>query len=531
MKVNFKNLPKEIVELARSSQSLEGSLKRLEDGTQDTKRSWFFEDKDPKLVLADVQAKLSDMKDLKIIADWDLSKSDKFAPQGGSAPLKDRLDLLDEYFINLDSPPIIKDPIWKKAKLEATRLLKFNESGSPISGAQVVERGVADSKYNTSSGYPLFIKRKKPEAQQQAIQSEGIAIKERYPFVLGYRAQMGKTGKKARFIFMAPMALNVHGQRFLEPLQDYIRRIGTIFCTPWEGWNVVQSKIDNSWTDRVLKFGTDYSKMDQHFNQYHALEVFDVIKHYFRKEFWSELEECISYAFSAPVITNLGYIDQPHALLSGSEWTNFLETLWDFILVQYLRLKYHVSFALAMGIGDDQLWLLNGSWQSKKAKEWILKVVVDTFEKGGTPGNPEKQEVDIDHTTFLQRFLYSGWRGNGAKHQAAGVYSLIRNLTSQIYPEFYHNDKDWDRYQFAIRTIMIAENCNEHPLFQWYVKEIVAKSNRNILEFAELKDREILAHAQRSKNIANFLPTYNQTSVEKPLVEFETMKILRSLIS
>lgn len=525
--VNFKQFPAEIQEVASSNNGLKQALRRLEVGSPDTPRSWFYEDKDPLWILGTITAKLKAMMDLKSIADYDLSKSDKFGPQGGTAPLKERLDSFNEYFEHLNSPEIINDPIWKKAKQLAIQRLQFNEAGVPATLKAVVARGLGEDKYNTSSGYPLYLKRKNPKAIEEALSVGSRCIELKYPCTLGSRATMGKTGKNARTIFMAAMSVNINGQRFQQPLQDYIRSRQIPFFTPWEGWDHVQARISEFWKD-CLKFGADYTKMDQHFNKYHGLEVYDVIKHYFKREYWTELKSIIEYVFTVPIITNLGYIDQEHAMPSGSEWTNFLETVWNYIFCIYLELKYHLRFKCVMGIGDDQLWFLEGKWDPKGIT-WIIDVVMKEFERAGLPGNKDKQEVSLTETGFLQRFMCSEWNGLDGDQTAAGVYSLIRNVTSQVYPERYHNEKEWDSSMFALRVVMIAENCCNHPLFEWYIKDFVAKANPNILEWVRQSDTALSETQRKAKNIANFLPTYNQEKQEMSILNFKTVKFLREV--
>lgn len=525
--IKFKQFPADVQETIESVNGLKQALNRLETGSQDTPRSWFFEDKDPADVLAQVTQKLNGSKDLREISDYDLSKVDKFGPQGGAAPLKERLETFEEYFLHLDSPKIVNDPIFKKAKKLAIQRLKFNEAGVPLTLKAVIDRGMGDQKYNTNSGYPLYCKRKSDVAIENVLSVGFNAIIERYPCTLGSRATMGKTGTKARHIFMASMPVNCCGQRYAIPLQDYIRSRHEQFFAPWEGWTEVQKLVSEHW-DKGLKFGADYTKMDQHFNLHHALQCFDVIKHYFRKAYWDELETTIRYVFEVPILTNLGYVDQAHAMPSGSEWTNFLETMWNYIFTIYLELKYHLEFVCKMGIGDDQLYILAGKW-TPKAIKWITDIVVSEFDYSGLPGNPEKQEVGDAATSFLQRFMCSEWDGNDDDTRAAGVYSLVRNLTSQIYPERYHNDKEWDKRMFALRCIMIAENANQHPLFKWYIQNIVAKANPNILEFCRESEQQAMANWQRAKNIANFLPTYNQEKQDSAITEFDSYKLLREL--
>jgi hypothetical protein len=525
--VNFKQFPDSVQEVIRTNNGLKQALKRLDTGTPDTPRSWFYETKKPQWILDSIVSRLKVMKDLKLIADWDISKSEKFGPQGGSAPLKERLDTFEEYFNHLASPAIISDPKWKQAKLTAIQRLRFNEAGSPAASKAVVDRGMSEDKYNTNSGYPLFKKRKSPEAREEAIAESSTSIEKKFPCTLGTRATMGKTGKSARNIFMASMAVNVQGQRYQQPLQDYLRKLHDDFFLPWEGWDACQLNISKRWDDG-LKFGADYTKMDQHFNLWHGLEVYDVIKHFFRRTYWSELESTIRYVFSVPIITNLGYVDQDHAMPSGSEWTNFLETLWNYIFTIYLEIKYHLEFSTKMGIGDDQLWILKGKWDAKGIN-WVTNIVIKEFELAGLPGNKDKQEVSMDKTGFLQRFMCSDWNGQDGKIRAAGVYSLVRNVTSQVYPERYHNEEDWDSDMFALRVIMIAENCCNHPEFKWYVQEFIAKSNPNILEWVRKSDAKLTETQRRAKNIANFLPTYNQEKQNMSILNFETVKLLRAL--
>lgn len=534
MNITFKQLPSTIKEVVDASSNARSALDRNANGTEATPRSWFFENLDPEVVLDTIVSELNDMQDLDSIKNYDLSKLDKFGPQGEAAPLDQRLDGFEEYFTHLDAPQIISDPIWKQAKLEAIRRLKLNESGSPVSAKAVTDRGIAESKYDTSSGYPLFTKRKNPEAIEHAIKHYKDSIDEKYPCTLGQRASMGKTGVKARNIFMASMDVNVAGQRYQQPLQDYIRSLGIDFFLPWEGWDKVQARISQTWSDHpdALKVGADYTGMDQHFNLYHGLEGFDVVKHFFKPKYWPELRKIITYVFKMPILTGLGYVDQVHAMPSGSEWTNFLETVWNYIFSIYMEIKYHFKFLLRMGIGDDQSWFLDGKWNASGVR-WMTETIVKEFDYAGLPGNPDKQEVSTYEMTFLQRFSCNDWNGYDGKTRAAGVYSMVRNVTSQMYPEFMlHIKPDQPQWHelFPIRAIQIAENLQYHPLFKWYMQEIVAKSNPNILEFVRQEDSKINQLYESAKKVQHLVPSYvGAYGEEKPLTEFAAFKELRAI--
>lgn len=338
---------------------------------------------------------------------------------------------------------------------------------------------------------------------------------------------MGKTFDDERIIFMAAFGRNLTEQQYVFPLQEYCRKTGNEFFAPWDGFDRVQLIVDKYWRN-TLKCGWDYTKMDQHFNIHHATECADVVKHFFKKEYQDGCVKNIMQVFTLPVVTSLGYVDQEHGMPSGSGWTNFLETIFNLIFMRYLQLKYKLQIASAMGIGDDQLWFLEGKWDSK-AIDWIITTVTNEMERIGLPGNPDKQEVSMIETGFLQRHFVEGWKGNYGTHVAAGVYPLVRNVTSQVYPERFHNEKEWTSEMFALRVIMIAENCFQHPAFKEYVS-FIAKANSNIMEFVRMKDSEIQAVVESSKHISNFMPTYNQEKQNSSIFAFETFRLLRSMM-
>jgi len=556
--VHFLSYPSDVKEAIKSSNSARSMLRRLQEGTSDTERSWFYENKDPEWILSQVIAELESMSEMRDLAEWDISKKDKFRPQGGAAPFTKRLEKFNEYFLHLAPPAIFKSKEWNQAKSDAIRTLGLNGTGRPLPIGEVIKRGLYENKFVTNSGYPLFRKRKSAAALENAVSCYYSGLVDRYPFIVATRAQMGKTGVDARFIFPAPMAVNCGGTRFSRPFQDYCtERASTVlrslnpekqkwsrkqlllFFIPWRGWDTVQEVISKCWGgDSSLRFGADYTKMDQHFNKYHAMEAFDVIKRFFEPKWWPELKQYILYPFTAPIITSEGFVDQEHALLSGSEWTNLLETVFNFILFHYLLnrgfMSENILAAVPMGIGDDQLWLLvyrSGLEFADVSKE-LLDLTMDTFADVGLPGNPAKQDgvEDQDTSTFLQRKIWTNYDGPDGTIKHAGVYPLIRNLTSQVFPERYFNAEEYGWEAFAIRVIMIAENCCTHPLFEWYVG-FIARANRNILRFVRLTDSQVDGHWEEVKNIAGFRPTYNQEKQDRPLRDFETFKILRKIAS
>nr|USE07815.1 MAG: putative RNA-dependent RNA polymerase [Picobirnavirus sp.] len=523
MNMKTSEFPARLITSIADSDEFQQALARLKHGKSSTPRSWVYEHvEDPVDILKMWEEVIHSNEDgdLSIIADWDLSKSDKFAAQGAVAPFEDRQHTLSEYWAHLDSPTRFLDPIWAKAKASVIRKLGFNRSGVPRPVDAVISKGLYDDKYNTNSGDPLCIKRwREPAiAQAKAACLDGTWT-EFYP-ILGSRASMGKVGADARWIFMFPFCVNLKEQQFQQPLQEYIRSKSIPYFTPWEGWDAVQPVLSQS-DSRWLKFGCDYSKMDQHFNFYHAEQCYDVIKHFFRPEYHEELFQSIHYTFHCPVIAPEYLILGPHAMPSGSGWTNFLETVFNFILVEYFKLKYGLNIKLgSMGIGDDQLWFLEFNGKIDK----LTKLVVSVFKECGLDANPEKQEVSYSVASFLQRHAYEFWSPEGVKY--AGVYPTVRALTSEIFPEFYHNEKTWTKNTFALRCLMILENCNYSPWFEEFCI-FIANGNQNIVEFCLSDDAFILLTRHQSKKIANFLPTYTQSKIDEDPTKFESLRVIR----
>lgn len=515
--------PARLNESIAESFNFQQALKRLKEGKNQTPRSWVYEHEEPEWILSTWLDSLNSNVDgdLSEIADWDSSKSSKFAPQGAVAPFEERQHTLSEYWAHLASPSKFSEPDWAKAKAIVVRSMGFNRSGVPRPVDAVIQNGLSNDKYNTSSGDPLFKKRKTPEAISQARQAALDGTWSQYYPVLGSRASMGKTGSEARWIFMFPMSVNLKEQTFQQPLQDYIREKHVTFFTPWEGYDKVQEVLSDDQNQGKLFFGCDYSKMDQHFNYHHALQCFDVIKEYFRPEFWDDLHSSIHYTFHCPVVAPDYLILGPHAMPSGSGWTNFLETVFNYILVAYMRLHYGLKISdNSMGIGDDQIWFIDFHGKEQK----LTNLIVSQFKECGLDANPEKQEVSRDIISFLQRRSYSDWSPDGIKY--AGVYPTVRALTSEVYPEFYHNEDEWTKNTFALRCLMILENCANHPAFEQFCL-FIAKGNSNIPEFCLSDDANILLTRHQSKKIANFLPTYNQAKIDENPLHFKSLRIIR----
>lgn len=543
--ISFEKFDDDLKAKASLSLTFRHQLQNLELGKQATPRSWFYERREPKEILEYLENLIWSSEDLATnLQLWEIDQASKFKPQGEVAPLKDRMDTLQEYFYNAEEQPrIIKDPLFKRAQTIAIKELGFNQTGKPISAESVISRGLREMKYDTSSGYPLWLKRKNRIAIKNALKTQSSAIEQEYPCVLGSRGSMGKTGRDARHIFMASMPVNVRGQRYQQPLQDFIRSKKIEFFAPWEGWTHTLSGIKDKWEYDYLKVGADYSKMDQHFNLFHGLAVYDVIKHYFRREYWSELYQIIEYVFVMPIVTNFGVIKQIHCMPSGSEWTNFLETVWNYIFMIYFKLKYNHRFVYASGIGDDQLWILDMGmlpsqrfdimdrkadmhWMSDQMK-WMKETILKEFNYAGLPGNEDKQEISFNQVSYLRRFFTNEHTDIHGK--VLGVYSLIRSTTSQVYPEFFYDNRKWDSDLFALRTLMIANNTEEHPLFLEYMK-YVSKSNHNLRQFMIKKAIDKEKAIQSAREINNFIPNYvGKDQVLSNLGGLESMNSYRTL--
>jgi len=424
-------------------------------GSSCTPRSWLYEKEDPKRVLDNwlviLKTSLSSHKYKDIIINFEEGQIPKFGPQGCIPPLSEEMSLYDTQYSPGTEPALFKSAEWIKA-IDSTRSKIFGASVNkrPLSSKSVVERMRRDSKLSTNSGWNAYTRRNKPSTLSKAILDSDDRNWLRFPALTLLRNQFGKD----RIIWMFPLATNINENKFVFVLMDIARKALVPTLSPWEGFQSVKQTITEKWSTTSRAVGGDISAMDANFKYYHSDQVFKCISPIFQPIERENLKTSLDNLHNIEVILNTEQkLVGLHGVASGSSWTQFVETIFQCILLEYLGLSGII-------LGDDSC-LFFPDTKVSRARE-----VVDAYSMVGLPANIEKQSDEENFFIFLQRLFIRDVMSREDKNVIAGIYSTVRALTSCVYPERFYPPDDYNSDIFCIRIYMILENCVDSPAFE-----------------------------------------------------------------
>lgn len=540
-------LPDEFLSVISTNNGLKQYLNNLLVGKAFTPRSWLYEDQKPDTVLKNWMKILSQLESGdsfdKLVFQFDTSQLEKWGPQGGVAPISELMDLVTAGF-NDDSPrpTAFSSAEWRKAKELATKdFARLRLSLRPVTYSKVVDDMRARDTLESNSGWPLFTRRNKPSVIEQAIVSAHNGDWKTYPAIALFR----NYNKKTRLVWMFPMGTNVKEGSYLQPLQSaMINELQKVlkhdlhathgsflrFFTPWIGFEEVRKQINHEYSTMASTLAaSDFSATDEHFTRWHTMEVFDVIKVCFQPAYWEGLKESLLAMHKIPLIVGPDkMITGWHGVSSGSNWTNFVETIFDYIFANYVWYKsYKLNpdgdkdwYGLS-AIGDDM------SWTTVDGDSDAFPAFLEQCGKDvGHIINAEKTTSYEDRVKYLQRLFQRGY--NRSDGMIRAVYPTIRALKASVYPERFHNRKLWNSDLFCARQYMILENCVDHPLFEEFVKFVV-RGQKDLIPFAHKSDASLDRIHRESKLIPGLNPTYNQEKRDSSLSEFASIRLARTL--
>nr|ALL29322.1 RNA-dependent RNA polymerase [Human picobirnavirus] len=401
----------------------------------------------------------------------------------------------------------------------------------------------------SNSGWPMFTKRNKPEVIAQSAQSVkeaenglwktypamtsglfllvniGQSVKEAenglwktYPAIALFR----NYNQKTRLVWMFPMSANLVGGSFFQPLQSILMKsvYAKQFLAPWSGFEAVREVMTSEYKEGNFVAASDFSATDAHFQLATSMEVFDVISQCFQPRFRSALEESIRYMHEIPlVVSSTTRLVGEHGVSSGSNWTNSIETMFDWILAEYVFLE-HGYYSGLYAIGDDM------SWCSATYDEQFSDLLAEIGLTVGQEIKAEKTTNDRDKVKSLQRLFQRGYARPDGTLRA--VYSTIPALKSIVYPDRFHSPKVWTKDVEAIRDFMILENCVDHPLFEEFCR-FVSAGDPHLRVFANYSANKQAELLRRSKLVPGLNSTYNQETRDSILPVIATVQFLRNL--
>lgn len=461
---------------------------------------------------------------LEWVYQFDTSQLEKWGPQGGHPPIADLMDsVVLPSFADLEPHPtaFTDDPLWALAKTRKVR--QYKRLGiarlRPASYEHVVDDMRARDTLESNSGFPDFKRRSLPSVKARAIDDARTGAWKTYPAIALFRTYNGKT----RLVWIFPMAANIVEGSFFQVLFSAMLRTGLVdkFFCPWKGFEAVRRIITTCYDAGKQIGASDFTSTDAHFKWTTTKEVYDVISECFQPQYRKALYESLHYMHEIPLVTGPdSWLTGMHGVASGSNWTNFIETVFDDILGEYVALKVGKAKGL-YAIGDDMAWV------ASKFPEDFAATLDEIGSSVGQVIKAEKTMIEADKVKTLQRLFIRNYRTSNGQ-ALRGVYSTIRALKSSVYPERFHNPNKWSKDMFAARQFMILENCVDHPCFEEFVKFVCA-GNRYLSRFAKKSAKELDKITREAKLIPGLNPTYNQEKRDQSLASFASIRIAAKL--
>lgn len=496
--------------VVESNNGLSNYLRSLERGRQATPHSWLYEGEESQVTLKRWMRILDQLKDGsdqdKLIYAFDCKQLEKFGPQGKVPPIDEAIQVesfQEQYELtNTAVPPFETLASVLNLQAKSINLREFKA---------VVDDMQSRDTLTTNSGWDLFARRSTVKELSIEQAKDGSAWT--FPAIILFRQYNGKL----RVVWMYPMSMNLLEYQVTQPLQQAITH-ATQYVTPWIGFEDVKRRFTELWKAHPYAFGGDTTAMDAHMQKPQLEAVADATASLFPDP--TQLRDTILHVADIDIVVGSDSIiaNQQHGIASGSGWTQLSETIFQILVFDaYLKFKHiRGSVEQGMGIGDDYVWFFDEQPQSEE--------IVDFWMKYGLPGKPEKQSNEPDSCTFLQRLFLKGYYSREDKAVLGGIYPTIRALNSLLNPEKFHNPKDWNSDMFCARTFMILENTVDHPLFEEFVKFVVA-GQKDLLPFAKKSARELDSIQRSARLLPGLNPSYNTEKRNKPLSSFSSIKL------
>lgn len=547
-------LQRDELDVVSSNNGLSMYLRGLLTGREATPRSSLYNIKGktemltPDEILSRWQDKLSQLqhgdKFQREVFQFDSDQLRKWGPQGKIAPISELLeDVVYPSFSEADTPSAFSTDDWKTAKRSVTQILLQSGCRSlrPVSYRRVVDDMRARDTLESNSGWPLFTRRNKPEVITQSIKEAEDGRWKTYPAIALFR----NYNQKTRLVWMFPMSANLVEGSYFQPLQSILMRASgpaEKFLAPWTGFEEVRFLITEAYRQHQCVAASDFSSTDAHFKLSTSMEVYDVLAPCFQPKYRELLRDSIEYMHRIPLVIGPDTkLEGDHGVSSGSNWTNFIETIFDWILAHYVNLRLaressaqgrcsvgelgffdSCAYYGLYAIGDDMSWAVPARLFDKD----FASKLAELGKSVGQEIKAEKTTNERDRVVSLQRLFQDGYRLDSGLVRA--VYPTVRALKSLVYPERMHKKQLWSRDMAAIRAIMILENTVDHPLYPEFVK-FVADGDPYLREFARKPRGYQAQELRRSRLVPGLNTTYNQEKRDSSLSEFTTIKLLARL--
>jgi hypothetical protein len=373
----------------------------------------------------------------------------KFGPRSLAKPWEERKESLYAYFKNEDFDPGIS-------------LFRSNGRRIPVSMKAVSDNLIRAS----SAGLPYMMR--KGIVLDDAFANYAHQVGD-FPCVLFTRTQ---EERKTRDVWGFPISDTIREQQFFIPTLSYDKT--QAHRAALLGPDAVDRAITlllTSMKPGGQMFCVDFTSFDATVTPRHSSMAFSEIASLFQSGYVSEIYDIFRRFVTIPIYTPEGEISGPHGVPSGSTFTNTVGSL-----VQWILSGYHSKCQIQ---GDDGVYCVNS--QSERDR------IRDRFVLNGLIVNDSKSRTfNGQECVYLQRYYHPMYQsrdgiGLGGVYAAARAFLRIKYLESWTdFKRFGIEDADF----FALRTIMILENCKHHPAFEDLVK-LAHSLEKNNLKFSK----------------------------------------------
>lgn len=432
-----------------------------------------------------------------ILLDIELSNRSKFGPRSIAKPWVERRESVISYY-----------KIGKTAKVLSNPTDQLTPRLRPLS----LDSSINYLKSTTNSGLPFLVKKRNVKAG--LLTNFQSLLDREDPCILFTRTQ---ENDKTRNVWGYPIADTLVEMSVYQPLLSYQRKL------PWRAALRKAEDVDLGITKLLTtsqlldqyNISLDAGEWDASIKPDNQAYYFKYVKSLFQNTSHDIIERQQFRFGNIGLLTPDGVYCGPHGIPSGSTHTNECGS----VVQRGIAMEFSPLSAINCQVqGDD------GAYSVKYPEQFL-----NHFKDYGIKINDEKSYISKDFIIYLQNLYHLDYMNNSTK-LVHGIYPTYRALLRICYLERFEDfseDEISGKDYFAIRTIMILENCKHHPLFQELVRYIYNLDKYKLNVSDEGLDNFVKRKFKQDGKDVSFTSNQYGDNV-KGLKDFETVKLIRS---
>jgi len=391
-----------------------------------------------------------------VLRDLEESQRSKFGPRSIAKPWVDRRESVIEYFNKENLPSNeLKTLIHSARKGDKSRLRPLE-----------LKSAIRYLKNDTNSGLPFYTRKSNVKADLIDQNYFKSLLDRKDPCVLFTRTQ---EGGKTRTVWGYPIADTLHEMKFYRPLLDY--QIASGYREALKGPDAVDLAITNlmkyaNQTGKSL-LSIDFSSYDASVKSDLQYASFEYIKGLFQPQYSSDIDYIRDRFNTIGLITPEGVYNGEHGVPSGSTFTNEVDSIAQLLCAAGNHEFNTMMFQIQ---GDDGAYAVSDPDK-----------LMESFTNNKLNVNYDKSYISNNYIIYLQNLYSFSYQKDEI---IRGIYPVYRALNRLVHQERFDDFMEYGiqgRDYYAIRSLMILENCKNHPLFEQLVKFTLSKDKYGLL--------------------------------------------------